>query len=97
LFKCIKIYGGFNRRFAKLGQLVGVVSKTRKKYKKNINKLKLAKLSKKVKKKRKIKNKKKKQPNLRPYLGLLVALKKSTKRLDGSYIKFYENRMLTFT
>src|SRR3954447_20818401 len=97
LFKCIRIFHGFNRRYAKLGELVGVVSNTRKKYKKEFDKIKLAKLAKKVKKKRKIKNKKKKQPNLRPYLALLISLKKITKRADGSYIKFDENRMLTFT
>ena len=56
-----------------------------------------SKLSKKVKKKRKIKNKKKKQPNLRPYLALLVAVKKTTNRGDGSYVKFDENRVFTFT
>jgi len=96
-FKCIKIFGGFKRRYAGLGELVGSVSQTRKSYKQETNKLKLTKLAKKVKKKRKIKNKKKKQPNLRPYLTLLVALKKSTKRINGTYLKFDENRILTFT
>ena len=34
---------------------------------------------------------------MRPYLGLLVALKQVTRRLSGIYIKFDENRMFTFT
>jgi len=97
VFKCIRVFGGFNRRYAKLGELIGSVSHTRKVYRRESNKVKIAKLAKKVKKKRKIKNKKKKQPNLRPYITLLVAVKKTTKRLDGSYIKFDENRILTFT
>jgi len=97
LFTCITVFGGFKRRYAGLGELVGVVSHSRKVYRKESDKLKIAKLSKKVKKKRKIKNKKKKQPNLRPYLGLLIALKKPTKRIDGSYIKFDSNSMFTFT
>jgi ribosomal protein L14 len=97
LFKCTRVFKGFNRKYAKLGELIGAVSRTRKKYRKETNKIKMAKLAKKVKKKRKIKNKKKKQPNLRPYLLLLVALKKSTKRSTGCYIKFDENRILTFT
>jgi len=97
LFTCITIFGGFKRRYARLGELVGIVSYTRKVYRKETDKLKISKLVKKVKKKRKIKNKKKKQPNLRPYLGLLVSLKKSTGRIDGSYIKFDNNSVLTFT
>lgn len=97
LFTCIRVFGGFNRRYAGLGETVGAVSHSRKVYRKETDKLKLAKLSKKVKKKRKVKNKKKKQPNLRPYLALIVALKKSTKRKNGVYIKFDENRVLTFT
>ncbi len=97
LFTCIHIFGGFKRIYAGLGELVGVVSHTRKVYRRSTDKLKIAKVAKKVKKKRKIKNKKKKQPNLRPYLGLLVALKKSTKRANGTYVKFDENRMFTFT
>jgi len=53
-------------------------------------------LSKKVKKKRKQKSKKIK-PYIRPYLTLIVATKKQTNRKNGSYIKFDENRTLTFT
>jgi ribosomal protein L14 len=97
LFTCIRISGGFKRKYAGLGEVVGVVSKSRKSYTRVRDKLKLAKLSKKVKKKRKIKNRKKKQPNLRPYLALLVALKKSTKRSKGEYVKYDENRIFTFT
>jgi len=97
LFTCITIFGGFKRRYAGLGETVGVVSHSRKVYRHETDKLKLSKLAKKVKKKRKIKNKKKKQPNLRPYLALLVSLKKSTRRGDGSYIKFDTNNMMTFT
>jgi ribosomal protein L14 len=97
LFKCIQVFGGFKRRYAGLGQVIGAVSSTRKVYRKETDKQKLAKLAKKVKKKRKIKARKKKQPNLRPYLALLVALKKSTNRGDGSYIKFDKNYMMTFT
>jgi len=97
LFTIITIFGGFKRRYAKLGEMVGAVSHTRKVYRRETNKQKLAKLSKKVKKKRKIKAKKRKQPNMRPYLALLVALKKITNRKDGSYIKFDENKMMTFT
>jgi len=97
LFTCIKIFGGFKRRYAGLGEVVGAVSSSRKVYRHEDDKLKQAKLAKKVKKKRKIKNKKKKQPNLRPYLALLVAIKKSSNRKNGSYIKFDENRIFTFT
>jgi len=97
LFTCITVFGGFRRRYAGLGELVGAVSHSRKVYRRETDKLKVAKLAKKVKKKRKIKNKKKKQPNLRPYLALLVSLKKTTNRRDGSYIKFDQNRMMTFT
>jgi len=97
LFTVIRIPGGFKRRYAGLGETVGAVSHSRKAYKRTFDKKKLKKLSLKVKKKRKINNKTKKQPNLRPYLALLVALKKTTRRKDGSYIKFDENRMMTFT
>lgn len=92
-FKCIKIFGGYKRRYAKLGEIVGSISFTRRIYSNDIDK-KI--LSKKVKKKRKQKSKKIK-PNIRPYLTLLVATKKSTNRHDGSYIKFDENRVLTFS
>jgi ribosomal protein L14 len=95
--KCITIFGGYKRRYAKLGELIGIVSHSRKVYKHQTNKQKLAKLAKKMKKKRKIKSKKKRQPNMRPYLGLLIALKKRTKRPDGVYLKFDENRLMTFT
>lgn len=97
LFTTITIFGGFKRRYAGLGEMVGAVSRTRRVYRRETNKQKLAKLAKKVKKKRKIKAKKRRQPNMRPYLALLVALKKATNRGDGSYIKFDENRMMTFT
>src|SRR4051812_11198403 len=96
LFKCIHVSGGFKRRYARLGEMVGTVSSTRKSYKAEVDKLKVSRLSKKVKKKRKIQNKKKKQPNVRPYLGLLVSLKKATKRKCGTYVKFDVNRMMTF-
>jgi ribosomal protein L14 len=97
LFTTITVPYGFKRRYARLGELVGVVAHSLKSYKQTENKLKLAKLAKKVKYKRKIKSKKKKQPNMRPYLGLLVALKKATRRKDGTYIKFDDNRAMTFT
>lgn len=92
-FKCIKIFGGFQRRYARLGELVGSVAQVRRIYNTNMDKKILAK---KVKKKRKQKSKKVK-PNIRPYLTLLVATKKITNRQDGSYIKFDENRVLTFS
>jgi ribosomal protein L14 len=60
LFTCINTFGGFKRRYARLGESVGAVSHSRKVYKRETDKVKLAKLAKKVKKKRKIKNKKKK-------------------------------------
>jgi ribosomal protein L14 len=97
LFKCIHVAGGFKRRYAKLGETVSTVSSSRRVQRHEYNKQKLAKLARKVKKKRKIKNKQKKQPNLRPYLSLIVGLKKSTRRLDGSYIKSDSNRVFTFT
>ena len=97
LFKCIHVVGGFRRRYAKLGETVGTVSSSRKVYKHESNKQKLTKLSRKVKKKRKIKNKKKQQPNLRPYLSLIVALRQPTRRPDGSYIRFDLNKAFTFT
>jgi len=92
-FKCIKVFGGYKRRYARLGEVVGSIAVTRRVYDINMDKKILAK---KVKKKRKQKSKKIK-PNIRPYLTLLVATKKSTNRKDGSYIKFDENRVLTFS
>lgn len=92
-FKCITIYGGFRRRYARLGEMVGSVAQLRRVYRADSNKKILAK---KVKKKRKQKSKKSK-PYIRPYLTLLVALKNSTNRKDGSYIRFDENRVLTFS
>lgn len=92
-FKCITIYGGFKRRYAGLGEMVGSVSQIRRVYRADTNK-KI--LTKKVKKKRKQKSKKSK-PYVRPYLTLLVSVKKSTNRKDGSYIKFDKNRVLTFS
>jgi len=53
LFTTITIFGGFKRRYARLGELVGAVSRTRKVYRRETNKQKLAKLAKKVKKKTK--------------------------------------------
>jgi ribosomal protein L14 len=97
LFKCTHIFGGFKRRYAGLGELISVVSYSRKSYARVTDKLKLSKTSKKVKKKRKIKNKKKKQPNLRPYLGLIISLRKSTRRKNGVYIKFDKNKIFTYT
>lgn len=97
LFTVITINGGFRRKYAGLGELVGVVAHSLKSYKATTDRQKLAKLAKKVRFKRKIKNKKKKSPNLRPYLGLVVGLRKGTKRADGSVIKFDDNRVMTFT
>jgi large subunit ribosomal protein L14 len=96
-FKAITIFHGFNRRYARLGEMVGAISRTRKVYRHETDKQKIAKLAKKVKKKRKIKTKRKRKPNMRPYLALLVAIKKATRRPDGSYIKFDENRCMTFS
>ena len=58
LFTCIRIFGGFKRRYAGLGEMVGAVSSSRKVYRHEDDKLKQAKLAKKVKKKRKQKSKK---------------------------------------
>ena len=93
IFKCISVFGGFNRRYARLGEIVGSVSQTRRVYRADINKKILAK---KVRKKRKQKSKKIK-PNVRPYLTLLVGLRRWTSRQDGSYIRFDSNNSLTFT
>lgn len=92
-FKCIQVFGGFKRRYARLGEMVGSIAKVRRVYSADTDKKVLAK---KVKKKRKQKSKKVK-PYIRPYLTLLVSLKKSTNRKNGSYIKFDENRALTFS
>ena len=92
-FKCIQIFGGFKRRYARLGEMIGSVAQLRRVYSMQLNK-KI--LSKKVKKKRKQKSKKIK-PYIRPYLTLIIALKKQTNRRDGSYIKFDENKVLTFS
>lgn len=92
-FKCISIFGGFKRRYARLGEIVGSVSQIRRVYRSDINKKILAK---KVRKKRKQKSKKVK-PNVRPYLTLLVGLRNRSNRQDGSYIKFDSNNSLTFT
>lgn len=92
-FKCISVFGGFKRRYARLGEIVNSVSQIRRVYRADLGK-KI--LSKKVKKKRKQKSKKIK-PNIRPYLTLLVGLRNRTSRYDGSYIKFDSNNSLTFT
>lgn len=92
-FKCIRVFGGFKRRYAKLGEMVGSVAQIRRIYSADTDKKILAK---KVKKKRKQKSKKVK-PNIRPYLTLLVSTKKRMNRKDGSYVKFDENRVLTFS
>jgi len=97
LFTVITVFGGFRRKYAGLGELVGVVAHSLRSYRATNDKQKLAKLAKKVRFKRKIKNKKKKSPNLRPYLGLIVGLRKTTRRLDGTQIKFDDNRVMTFT
>jgi large subunit ribosomal protein L14 len=93
-FKCIRITGGFARRYAKLGDVVGSVSQTRRKYDAALEKKKRMK---KVRKKRKIKAKKRREPSLRPYLTLIVSTKKAKRRGDGSSVKFDTNRVLTFT
>jgi large subunit ribosomal protein L14 len=92
-FKCIRIFGGYKRRYAKIGEVVGSIASIRKVYSNETDK-KI--LSKKVKKKRKQKSKKIK-PNIRPYLTLIISTKKQTNRKDGSYIKFDKNRVLTFS
>jgi large subunit ribosomal protein L14 len=92
-FKCIKIFGGYKRRYARLGEIVGSIASVRKIYSNDLDK-KI--LSKKVKKKRKQKSKKLK-PNIRPYLTLIIGTKKQSNRNDGSYIKFDKNRVLTFS
>lgn len=93
-FKCIRISGGHARRYARLGDVVGSVSQTRRKYDAAMDRKKRLK---KVRKKRKIKAKKRREPSLRPYLTLLVATKKEKRRSDGSQIKFDKNRVITFT
>jgi len=92
-FKCITLFGGFKRRYSRLGEMVGAVAQLRRVYSAETNKKILAK---KVKKKRKQKSKKVK-PYIRPYLTLLVSAKRATNRKDGSYIKFDDNRVLTFS
>ena len=78
-------------------------SYTRKKYSQTKDKQnellkdRAARISKRVKKKRKIKAKKKRRPNMRPYLGLVVALKNKTRRPGGVNIKFDDNYVFTFT
>jgi len=62
LFTTIRIFGGFKRRYAGLGEMVGMVSHSRKVYKHETNKQKLAKLAKKVKKNVKLKTKRKSNP-----------------------------------
>jgi large subunit ribosomal protein L14 len=92
-FKCIRVFGGYKRRYAGIGETVGSIASIRKVYSNDTYK-KI--LSKKVKKKRKQKSKKIK-PNIRPYLTLIISTKKQTNRKDGSYIKFDKNRVLTFS
>lgn len=109
VFRCIRVPGGHRRRYGRLGEIVYSISKIRKVYPADTDKKILAK---KVKKKRgnmkqvttahKRREKKKrkdrvKSDKVKPYLTLLTALKKSTNRNDGSYIKFDENRSFTFT
>jgi len=93
LFKCIQVFGGFKRRYAYLGEMVGSIARLRKVYRADTDKKILAK---KVKKKRKQKSKKIK-PYIRPYLTLIVGVKKAANRKNGLYIKFDENRVLTFS
>lgn len=39
----------------------------------------------------------KKKVKKKKYIGLIVAVKMFTKRLDGSYIKFFKNKVLLFS
>jgi large subunit ribosomal protein L14 len=94
-FKCIRITGGFGRRYAKLGDVVGSVSQTRRKY--DTSARETERMKKRVRKKRKIKAKKRRAPTLRPYMTLIVSTKKAKRRADGSSVKFDKNRVLTFT
>jgi large subunit ribosomal protein L14 len=98
VLKCITIHGGFKRRYAKLGEMVGSVSQRRRVYRTNgrSDPRRDKTIARKVKKKRKQKSKKIKV-YIRPYRTLLVSVKKPTNRLDGSYIKFDKNRVITFS
>lgn len=40
IFKCIKIFKGYKKKYARLGDIVGSISKTRKAYSKEFNKQK---------------------------------------------------------
>jgi len=102
-FTCLHVEKGPRRRYARLGELIRMSSSKRKRYshaKDKQNELlkdRAARISKRVKKKRKIKAKKKRRPNLRPYLGLVIALKNKTRRPGGVNIQFDENYVFTFT
>jgi large subunit ribosomal protein L14 len=92
-FKCIRVGGGFRRRFARLGEMVGSISVSRRVYAESLGKKALLR---KVRKKRKQKSKKIKE-YVRPYETLILALKKRTKRKCGSYLRFDTNKAATFT
>jgi len=57
LFKCIQVFGGFRRRYARLGEMVGSIVHSKRVFRSDMDKRIL---SKKVKKKRKQKSKKNK-------------------------------------
>jgi ribosomal protein L14 len=103
LFTCLHVDKGPRRRYGRLGEMIRMSSYTRKRYSQSRDRLnellkdRAARISKRVKKKRKIKAKKKRRPNMRPYLGLLVALKSKTRRPGGINIEFDDNYVFTFT
>jgi large subunit ribosomal protein L14 len=94
LFKCLRIDGGSRRRYARINEMIGAISIKRRKYDTSLNKKFL---NKKVKKKRKPKRKQLHKITVKPYEVLIVATRKSNQRLNGSTIRFDENRGLTFT
>lgn len=96
LFKTIRISGGHARRYARLGEIVWSVVRSRRSYAFSRRKDKKEQIRVKVKKKRKIKARKKADQRLPLYWTLLVATKKAKRRADGSFIKFDENRVITF-
>lgn len=108
-FTILSVKNGHARRYARLGEFVGVVSLTRKKYAQDTTKELQLKFAKKIKKKKrfssgksKSKKKGKKQQKLkesksRPYIGLIISLIIKTKRINGEYIRFDKNFIITFS
>jgi large subunit ribosomal protein L14 len=79
IVKCVTIYGGMGRHYAKLGDLIRVVIKNFRKKKRTL---------------RQLKGQKKELKKRILYFGLIVSTKKTSRRRDGMFFKSDSNKIL---